>query len=38
MDGQPVDPSRWDQEDPYKPELKKLNSDDNWEKIEWDNL
>ena len=38
MDGQPVDPSRWDQEDPYKPELKKLNSDDNWEKIEWDKI
>ena len=38
MDGQPVDSSRWDQEDPYKPELKKLNSDDNWEKIEWDKI
>ena len=24
MDGQPVDHSRWNQEDPYKPELKKL--------------
>ena len=25
MDGQPVDPSKWDQENPYRPVLKKMN-------------
>ena len=38
IDGQPVDPSRWAQENPYKPVLKKQNSQGNWEIIDWSNL
>lgn len=36
MDGQPVDPSKWNQESPYIPVLKKTNNDNKWEKIDWD--
>lgn len=35
MDGQPVDPSKWEQEDPYKPVLKRKNEEGQWEIIEW---
>jgi acetylornithine deacetylase/succinyl-diaminopimelate desuccinylase-like protein len=35
VDGQPVDTSRWFQEDPYKPALKKLNAEGEWEEIPW---
>jgi acetylornithine deacetylase/succinyl-diaminopimelate desuccinylase-like protein len=35
VDGQPVDTSRWFQEDPYVPVLKKQNSDGDWEEISW---
>jgi acetylornithine deacetylase/succinyl-diaminopimelate desuccinylase-like protein len=38
MDGQPVDPARWTQEDPYKPALKKQNKQGDWEEIPWDNI
>ena len=38
MDGQPVDPARWTQEDPYKPALKKQNKQGEWEEIPWDNI
>lgn len=38
MDGQPVDPSRWDQKDPYIPVLKRLNSKGQWETISWSKL
>ena len=38
MDGQPVDPARWTQEDPYKPALKKQNEQGEWEEIPWDNI
>lgn len=33
IDGQPVDRKRWDQEDPYKPVLKKMNAQGKWEQI-----
>jgi len=35
IDGQPVDTSRWFQENPYKPALKKKNSKGEWEEIDW---
>ncbi len=38
VDGQPVDTSRWFQEDPYKPALKKLDTDGEWEEIPWDQI
>ncbi len=38
IDGQPVDSTRWFQESPYKPVLKKKNSEDEWEIIPWDNI
>lgn len=38
LDGQPVDISKWDQENPYKPELKKRNISGNWEIIDWNLL
>ncbi|TVQ02040.1 MAG: M20/M25/M40 family metallo-hydrolase [Balneolaceae bacterium] len=34
-DGQPVDPSRWDQPDPFVPVLKKRTDDGGWEIINW---
>ncbi len=38
-DGQPVKKEEWNQEDPYKPELKKLNSATKaWEKIPYESL
>ncbi len=36
MDGQPVDPSKWNQESPYIPVLKKKNNNNEWEEIDWD--
>ncbi|MFK7814169.1 MAG: M20/M25/M40 family metallo-hydrolase [Maribacter sp.] len=38
IDGQPVDSTRWFQESPYKPVLKKKNSKNEWEAIPWDNI
>ena len=35
MDGQPVDPSRWTQDNPYQPVLKKQNQEGKWEIIDW---
>ncbi len=35
IDGQPVDTSRWYQENPYQPALKKLNADGDWDEIPW---
>jgi acetylornithine deacetylase/succinyl-diaminopimelate desuccinylase-like protein len=35
IDGQPVDPAEWNQEDPFKPVLKQRNEDDTWEIIPW---
>jgi len=38
IDGQPVDTSRWFQESPYKPALKKQNKNGEWEEIDWANI
>lgn len=35
IDGQPVDITRWFQKSPYKPVLKKYNSNGKWEEIPW---
>lgn len=35
FDGQPVDPSKWNQEDPYTPVLKRKKGS-NWETVSWD--
>ncbi len=35
IDGQPVDPSRWFQEDPYGPVLKAQQDDGTWAEIPW---
>ena len=37
LDGQPVDPENWDQEDPFSPVLKK-NLNGTWEEIPWASL
>ncbi|CAN5148073.1 M20/M25/M40 family metallo-hydrolase [soil metagenome] len=38
VDGQPVDPSKWSQEDPFTPVLKEMDESGNWEIIEWDRI
>lgn len=38
IDGQPVDPARWFQEDPFKPALKKKNAKGEWEEMPWENI
>lgn len=38
IDGQPVDSTRWFQESPYTPTLKKKNSMEEWEAIPWENI
>ena len=38
FDGQPVDPSQWDQEDPYTAVLKELSDDGDWREIPWSAL
>jgi len=38
LDGQAVDPGKWDQPDPYQMILKSKNDDGQWEKIEWERL
>ncbi len=35
LDGQAVDKSKWDQEDPFIPVLKKQNDQGVWQQIEW---
>lgn len=37
IDGQPVDPSKWDQEDPWKPVLKEKDGE-GWRTIPWNRL
>ncbi|MEX0707626.1 MAG: M20/M25/M40 family metallo-hydrolase [Woeseia sp.] len=37
-DGQPVDPSHWQQDDPYQPVLKERDADGNWHDLPWDRL
>ncbi|MEQ8809311.1 MAG: M20/M25/M40 family metallo-hydrolase [Imperialibacter sp.] len=38
IDGQPVNAANWDQEDPFTPVLKQLDSQGNWSAIDWKNL
>lgn len=38
VDGQAVDRSKWNQDDPYKPQLKKLGQAGNWEPIPMSSL
>ncbi len=38
IDGQPVDSTRWFQESPYSPTLKKKNSNGDWEKLAWEKI
>lgn len=38
VDGQPVDPNHWFQDDPYEATLKKAGAEGGWEKIDWDLL
>ena len=38
IDGQPVDTSKWDQNNPYEATLKELVENGMWHKIPWNNL
>lgn len=38
IDGQPVNPDSWDQEDPFKPVLKEKDANDIWNTIAWEKL
>ncbi len=38
IDGQPVDTSKWNQPNPYKPVLKQRNSQGSWDIIPWEKL
>ncbi len=38
LDGQPVDPSKWNQESPWKPVLKEQDKQGNWHIISWERL
>lgn len=38
IDGQPVDPQKWDQADPFEPALKAPGSDGSWAPVEWSRL
>lgn len=38
LDGQPADPARWDQDDPFEPVLKAQDAEGNWQTISWDKL
>ena len=38
LDGQPVDSSRWFQEHPFKPALKKPGNNGVWEEIPWESI
>ena len=38
LDGQPVDPRRWHQENPYQPVLKKPILAGGWEPVPWDQI
>ncbi len=37
-DGQPVDPSAWDQESPWEPVLKERDPDGSWRRIPWSRI
>ena len=38
MDGQPVNPEAWDQEDPFEPVLKQQSQNGDWQAIDWSKL
>lgn len=38
LDGQPVDASKWEQEDPFTPVLKRQNEEGAWESLSWDRI
>ena len=38
VDGQPVDPTKWNQDHPFEPVLKKTNGNDQWEIISWNQI
>ncbi|MFK7982319.1 MAG: M20/M25/M40 family metallo-hydrolase [Saprospiraceae bacterium] len=38
IDGQPVNPDAWDQEDPFIPVLKEKKSNGDWQTLDWSNL
>jgi len=38
LDGQPVNPKAWDQEDPFIPVLKEQNENGDWKPINWKKL
>ena len=38
IDGQPVDSTRWFQESPYTPTLKKRNEEGDWEALPWSSI
>ncbi|MEO6346976.1 MAG: M20/M25/M40 family metallo-hydrolase, partial [Aquaticitalea sp.] len=38
LDGQPVNPDMWNQEDPFVPVLKKLSQNGSWEAMDWNTL
>ena len=38
IDGQPVDTTRWFQESPYTPTLKKIDTTGNWKAIPWTSI
>lgn len=38
LDGQPVNATNWDQEDPFVPVLKEKAASGNWQTINWDNI
>ena len=38
IDGQPVDKTKWFQENPFKPALKKKDANGEWQEIDWQNI
>lgn len=38
IDGQPVNPAKWNQKDPFRPELKEQKEDGHWRAIAWSSL
>jgi acetylornithine deacetylase/succinyl-diaminopimelate desuccinylase-like protein len=38
LDGQPVDPEAWDQQDPFVPVLKEQSEEGDWNAIAWESL
>lgn len=38
IDGQPVDPTKWQQKSPWIPALKKKDKTGEWKEIAWDNI